>query len=48
MHGTGGSAPKGNKNDLKHGASTTPETIALRKKIVALARMARETMAAIE
>ena len=47
MHGAGGGAPKGNRNALKHGASTA-ETIALRKKIVPLARMARETMAAIE
>jgi uncharacterized protein YjcR len=47
MHGAGGGAPKGNRNALKHGASTA-ETIALRKEIVALARMARETMAVIE
>jgi uncharacterized protein YjcR len=47
MHGAGGGAPKGNRNALKHGASTA-ETTALRKKIVALARLARETMAAIE
>ena len=47
MHGAAGGAPKGNRNALKHGASTA-ETIALRKKIVALARLARETMAAIE
>jgi len=43
MHGAGGGAPKGNRNALKHGASTA-ETIALRKEIVALARMARETL----
>jgi uncharacterized protein YjcR len=47
MRGAGGGAPKGNRNALKHGASTA-ETIALRKKIVALARLAREMMAAIE
>ncbi len=47
MHGAGGGAPRGNKNALKHG-SFTAETIALRKEIQALARLARETMAAIE
>jgi hypothetical protein len=47
MHGAGGGARKGNRNALKHGASTA-ESIGLRKKIVALARLARETMAAIE
>jgi uncharacterized protein YjcR len=47
MHGAGGGAPKGNRNALKHGGFTT-ETIALRKEAVALARMARGTMWAIE
>ena len=37
MHGAAGGAPKGNGNALKHG-SYTPETKALRKEIVALAR----------
>ena len=47
MHGAGGGAPKGNWNALKHGASTA-EAIALRKEVQALARLARDTMAAIE
>ena len=47
MHGAAGGAPKGNKNALKHGGFTA-ETIALRKEIVSLARLARETMAAVE
>jgi hypothetical protein len=47
MHGAGGGAPKGNKNTLKHG-DFTAEGLALKKQISALARMARETMAAIE
>jgi uncharacterized protein YjcR len=47
MHGAGGGAPKGNKNALKHGGFTA-EAMALKKEIAALARMARETMAAIE
>jgi uncharacterized protein YjcR len=47
MHGAGGGAPKGNKNALKHGGSTA-EAMALKKEIAALARLARETMAAIE
>jgi uncharacterized protein YjcR len=47
MHGAAGGAPKGNKNALKHGAHATA-AIALRKHVQALARMARETMAAIE
>ena len=46
MHGAGGGAPKGNKNALKHGEFTT-ETIAMKREIQALARLARETMAAI-
>ena len=40
-------APEGNRNALKH-SGFTAETVAPRKKIVALARLARETMAAIE
>ena len=38
---------KGNRNALKHGASSA-ETLALKTEVQALARMARETMAAIE
>jgi hypothetical protein len=47
MHGARGGTPKGNRNALKHGASSA-ETLALRREIQALARLARETMAAIE
>jgi uncharacterized protein YjcR len=47
MHGAGGGAPQGNRNALKHG-DFTAETLALKKQISALARMARKTMAAIE
>ena len=47
MHGAGGGAPRGNRNALKHGEFTA-ETLALKREIAALARMARETMAAIE
>jgi uncharacterized protein YjcR len=47
MHGAGGGAPKGNKNALKHGECSA-ETRALKREIQALARMAREAMAAIE
>jgi hypothetical protein len=47
MHGATGGAPKGNKNALKHGEFTA-KTLALKKEIAALARMARETLAAIE
>jgi len=47
MHGAGGGAPQGNKNALKHGDFTT-ETIALKREIQALARMARETIEAVE
>jgi uncharacterized protein YjcR len=47
MHGAGGGAPKGNKNALKHG-DFTGEGLARKRRISALARMARETMGAIE
>jgi uncharacterized protein YjcR len=47
MHGAAGGAPKGNRNALKHGASSG-ETLALKRQITALVRLARETMAAIE
>ena len=40
-------APKGNRNALKHG-NFTAEGLALKRQISALARMARETMGAIE
>src|SRR5271165_661450 len=43
MHGAAGGAPKGNKNALKHGAHSA-EALVLKRQIVALARMARETM----
>jgi len=46
MHGAGGGARKGNKNAVKHGAMVA-ESIALRREVQALARMTRETMAAI-
>jgi uncharacterized protein YjcR len=47
MHGGRGGAPKGNRNALKHGGFTA-EGLALRRQISAFARMARETMGAIE
>jgi uncharacterized protein YjcR len=47
MHGAAGGAPKGNRNARKHGASSA-ETLALRKEVQALARIGRETLAAIE
>ena len=47
MHGANGGAPKGNRNAMKHG-DFTAEGVALKRQISALARMARETMAAIE
>jgi uncharacterized protein YjcR len=47
MRGAGGGAPKGNQNALKHGEFAA-ETLALKREIQALARMARKTMAAIE
>ena len=47
MHGAGGGARKGNKNAVKHGAMVA-ESLALKREVQALARMARETMAAIE
>jgi uncharacterized protein YjcR len=47
MHGAGGGAPRGNSNALKHGEYSA-ETRALKREMQALARMARETMAAIE
>jgi hypothetical protein len=46
MHGADGGAPRGNRNALKHGGFTA-ETVALKSKIQALARMARETLMAI-
>jgi uncharacterized protein YjcR len=47
MHGAGGGAPRGNRNAVKHGEFAA-ETLALKGEIQALARMARETMTAIE
>ena len=47
MHGAGGGAPSGNKSALKHGGFTA-ETLALKRQISALARIARETIAGIE
>ena len=48
MHGAGGGDPRGNRNALKHGEFTA-EGLALKKKeISGFARMARETMEAIE
>jgi uncharacterized protein YjcR len=47
MHGANGGAPRGNQNALKHG-DFAAEGLALKKRINALARMARETMGAIE
>jgi uncharacterized protein YjcR len=47
MHGAAGGAPKGNRNALKHGEYSA-ETRALKKEIQALARMARETLAAVK
>ncbi|MFZ2105411.1 MAG: hypothetical protein WAV18_08505 [Roseiarcus sp.] len=46
MHGAGGGAPKGNKNAVKHGAMVA-ESLALKREIQELARMARKTIAAI-
>ena len=47
MHGAGGGAPRGNRNALKHG-DFTAETLALKREIQALARLARKTLAGIE
>jgi hypothetical protein len=47
MHAAGGEAPKRNRNALKHGACSD-EALALKKEIQALARVARQTMSAIE
>jgi hypothetical protein len=47
MHGAYGGAPKGNRNAMKHG-DFTAEVLTLKRQISALARMARETMQAIE
>jgi hypothetical protein len=47
MHGAGGGAPRGNRNAVKHGEFTA-EGLAMKKQINTLARLARQTMAAIE
>jgi uncharacterized protein YjcR len=47
MHGAAGGAPRGNRNARKHG-DFTAEATALKRQISALARMARETIEAVE
>jgi hypothetical protein len=47
MHGARGGAQAGNRNAFKHGEFAA-KTLALKREIQVLARMARETMAAIE
>jgi hypothetical protein len=47
MHGANAGAPKGNRNAWRH-RNYSAEAIAVKKEIQALARMARQTMAAIE
>ena len=47
MHGARGGPTRGNRNAWKHGAHSA-ETLAMKRQISALGRMARETMAAIE
>ena len=47
MHGAGGGARKGNRNAVKHGAMVA-QSLALKKEVQALARMAREMLAEIE
>jgi uncharacterized protein YjcR len=47
MHGAAGGAPKGNRNAIKHGEFAA-KTLALKREIQALARMARETIEAVE
>ena len=47
MHGAGGGAPKRNRNAVKHGA-TVAKSLALKREVQALARMARETMTKIK
>jgi uncharacterized protein YjcR len=46
MHGARGGAPKGNGNALKHGARTA-ESLALRKHVHALAKMARDMLGSL-
>jgi len=47
MHGAAGGAPKGNSNALKHGEFAA-DTLAPKREIQALARMASEAMRAME
>jgi uncharacterized protein YjcR len=47
MHGAGGGAPQGNRNAFKHGEFAA-EALALKREIQALARIARDTLVAIE
>ena len=44
MHGAAGGAPKGTRN----APTTTAEMLDFKREIAALARMARETMAAVK
>jgi len=41
MHGVGGGAPNGNRNELKHGLYTV-EAIKMRRMVAALTKQARE------
>ncbi len=47
MDGAGGGAPVGNRNALKHGGRSA-ETIAMRREVNDLVRLARRTIAEIE
>jgi uncharacterized protein YjcR len=47
MHGAGGGAPRGNNNAVKHGALSA-ESLNLTNEVASLARIARETLAAIK
>jgi hypothetical protein len=47
MHGANGGAPRGDLNTLKHGEYSA-ETLAMKREIQALARMARETVGALK
>ena len=47
MHGARGGAPRGNQNALKHGEFAA-ETLALKKEVASLARLARETLEGVK
>jgi uncharacterized protein YjcR len=47
MHGARGGAPRGNQNALKHGEFAA-ETLALKKEVASLARIARETLEGVK